>query len=522
HIYLKNFLLISFLTASLLVSFGCTPPSQNSSTPKENLGQGGSAKNHSNLPNKKSPVKKTSTHPRKVISKRELPGWLGASCSRYLVNGRPKALFITKVVPHSPAAKAGLQKGDIILGLNNIPITNLRVFFSTLRAIGAGKLVTLTILSPKKGKKIFTRKLQLGTPTQRIVKSSIQRGVAWLLANQRPDGGWLHYASYYPRSSPPMTALVIAALSSLSSKKPEVKKAIEKGLQYILRHWTPSGLLGDTEDKVLFEGYTTSLTLTALANHKDPKYKTLKAKLIQKLKDMQIKDKDGYSRYDVAYGGWNYWDGKKRILLRTDLSLASFVLESLYEAGVSSKDPVIQRGLYFVQQCQNYDPRDMNWDGGFRFSPVESKAGIFTKNGKDYFRSYGSMTADGLRSFYYCGLPFSHPRAQKAFQWLVHHFSYTHNPGFENSPNKDPVRGIRFYYFTSLAKALASYKIPYIQGSGGKIYWASELSGWLVSRQFPKGFWQNRENLMHEDHQPLATSLAIWCLSTLLPYLPQD
>jgi S1-C subfamily serine protease len=68
--------------------------------------------------------------------------WLGLNTQE--VRGR---LFVSRVTPESPAEKAGLQRGDIILGVNGATPTSLADFYRKLWAIGAaGVTIPLDVL----------------------------------------------------------------------------------------------------------------------------------------------------------------------------------------------------------------------------------------------------------------------------------------------------------------------------------------------------------------------------------------
>ncbi len=56
---------------------------------------------------------------------------------------RGKGVRLSGVVPGSPAAKAGLKKGDIVVGLGGKPLKDLRAYAVALRGLRAGKPVTL-------------------------------------------------------------------------------------------------------------------------------------------------------------------------------------------------------------------------------------------------------------------------------------------------------------------------------------------------------------------------------------------
>lgn len=68
--------------------------------------------------------------------------WLGVNSEE--VRGR---LFVTRVQPGTPADKAGIEKGDIILGVGGKPVTSLIEFYRALWASGpAGADVKLNVL----------------------------------------------------------------------------------------------------------------------------------------------------------------------------------------------------------------------------------------------------------------------------------------------------------------------------------------------------------------------------------------
>jgi squalene-hopene/tetraprenyl-beta-curcumene cyclase len=189
---------------------------------------------------------------------------------------------------------------------------------------------------------------------------------------------------------------------------------------------------------------------------------------------------------------------------------------------VPAEDPAIRKALTFVERCQNVaaddragDPRFD--DGGFFFTttdPVRNKAGIAGKDrlGRTRYHSYGSATADGLRTLLRCGLAKDHPRVVAARGWLERHFSATSNPGtFE--PAREVDRDATYFYYTwSVAHAFRALGVAEIQSNGQRIAWAEALASELIRRQRNDGTWSNRFTASKEDDPLVATPFAAGAL----------
>lgn len=81
--------------------------------------------------------------------------WLGMSTEE--LRGR---LFVARVSPDGPAAKAGLRRGDILVGVGNEEVTSLADFYKKLWARGAaGVEVPLKVLQGTQVKEIGVRSI---------------------------------------------------------------------------------------------------------------------------------------------------------------------------------------------------------------------------------------------------------------------------------------------------------------------------------------------------------------------------
>ncbi|RME02446.1 MAG: PDZ domain-containing protein [Planctomycetota bacterium] len=451
------------------------------------------------------------------------PGWLGATFRSYYDPQRNlRGVRILHVVPFSPAGKANLQPNDVIYQVDRSPTPHPLQLIRFLRQTRPGQKIQILLYRPKT-KQLKRTQLTLGEKNLRkICQQSIELAAKWLISRQLPNGGWPHFLEAQTRAAAPTTALCLAALSALPNAK-RYHTSIEKGLQYLLRQRTKSGMLGDVSAAVKMETYTTALAIIALCQYNREKYQRTIQELVSKLKDAQLDNRAGFSEYDIQYGGWNYFEGKRRSVIRVDVSVASYVLEAFAAANVPRQDPLYPKVLKYLSRCQNVEegkPLNSYLDGGFHFGPLDGKAGIYTApDGNDYFRSYGSPTCDGLRSLLYCGLSPNDYRVQGALTWISKHFTLKRNPGFTTPGPLNFQDGILFYYYASLSKALAQYGRPYLQHKGKKILWANKLVLHLASRQSKEGHWKNSKSVMHEDRLELATALALIALAKSYPFL---
>ncbi|MEM3833506.1 MAG: trypsin-like peptidase domain-containing protein [Thermoprotei archaeon] len=89
-------------------------------------------------------------------------GILGTSLTPQIAEyyGLPveKGALVVNIIPRSPAYKAGLEEGDIIISVNNKPINSIEDLQDTLRTMHVGEIVDIKFY---RGNKILTTKVEL-------------------------------------------------------------------------------------------------------------------------------------------------------------------------------------------------------------------------------------------------------------------------------------------------------------------------------------------------------------------------
>jgi len=333
------------------------------------------------------------------------------------------------------------------------------------------------------------------------VKSSIESGITFLRTQQNKDDG-----SYGPQRDVGVTALVLSAIVNSPAKyRPADGPFVRKAVEFLLDNVAEDGSIRNKKDPSL-ANYKTCASILALVSIEDPKLKPIIEKARKYIIGAQCSEDSGYdSEKDKnAYGGFGYGGGQ-----RPDLSNTQFALSALKAAGLEESDPAFKRVVAFLNRCQNLsETNDMPTagnDGGGFYSPVESKADkVKLPNGKEIYRSYGSMTYALLRCFLLAGIPKDDPRVKAAHAWLRDHYTLDENPEMGN-------QGLYYYYLT-MAEALKLYGDPYIVTKDGQQHhWAAELAQKLVSLQ-KSGSWANNTGRFWEDDKTLCTAYAVLTL----------
>jgi squalene-hopene/tetraprenyl-beta-curcumene cyclase len=352
------------------------------------------------------------------------------------------------------------------------------------------------------------------------VKDAIDRGTNWLLRKQNPDGGYGPSFGVKDTSDVGLTAFALYALARSPRKyKEHDGPFISKAVDFILARQQADGAIYDPKDPSL-QNYKTSVAILALTALDRAKYAGPIAKAAGFIKSQQATEERGYEKgRHLSYGGIGYGGemGKE------DNSNMTFSLEALREAGVSGADDLWIKARVFVARTINTKVVDplvkaagvgTTGDGGARYQPAGTRGPVETIDGDQVFSSYGSMTYAALKSLLYTQLRKEDPLVQGLVGWIRSHWTVKENPGMATS--SDPAKGQQglFYYYHTMAKALAALGEPVIVDDRGvKHVWAKDLGEHLVSIQRPDGSWDNPAERWMEGIEVLDTAYAIVTLT---------
>jgi len=338
----------------------------------------------------------------------------------------------------------------------------------------------------------------LPPPLRARAGESIDRALAFFQKQQREDGSWEQY--------PAITAMVLKCFFDSPARPRQADHPfLARGLAYLVGKTHANGAIYDRDLPV----YNTAVAVTALRAAGDPEYEAVIQRAREFLVGMQADEGEGLGSTDLWYGGFGY--GAES---RPDLSNLSLAVGALREAGLPQDSPVWERVVTFVSRCQNNtstnDAVAAGDDGGLFYSPTESKAGrILLPNDKLGYKSYGSMTYAGLKSFIYAHVERDDPRVQAALRWVRNNYTLDENPKMGN-------QGLYYYYHT-FAKALDAYgEEVLVDADGTEHRWRAELTEKLLSLQREDGSWQNVHPRWWESNPVLATAYAVLALEICL------
>jgi hypothetical protein len=339
-------------------------------------------------------------------------------------------------------------------------------------------------------------------PTQlERIDTALSRAGSFLVTRQHDDGAWRSKTYSALRDGWSVTPLVALALR-MAPQEPASAGAYRRGVDY-LGTIAPGGVVR-TAPEVSYPLHAYALGALVLGAPDNKRHRATHGALLQAIRGLQLSKARGWSPSEPSFGGWGYGseatrrpDAKAGELPTANLSATVLAIGALVLGGTPLQDQALDEARSFVDRCRDRD------DGGYFFSPAELGA---NKAGSDASgpRSYGSMTADGLRSSLRLGRPIDDPDVVGAVGWLDRSFDPANNPGA--FPPSDEVRRDSSYFYWVWSAAHAMRHL-------GRRGWAEALVEELLRRQQVDGSWRNAASEMREDDPLVSTPFAIAALA---------
>jgi squalene-hopene/tetraprenyl-beta-curcumene cyclase len=365
------------------------------------------------------------------------------------------------------------------------------------------------------------------------IDAALAKAGKYLQQKQSDDGAWRSETYSALRGGAPLSAYVMSSMFYLPQAGPTMPDSYNKGVGYLLGFVDDDGRIRNSNPKMLYPAYTASMASRAVPLlDRGPRNLQAQQAWLKFMRQRQLAEQLGWQPSDREYGGWGFSielprkpepGQPKDRFLESNLSATLFGVAALRSAEVPADEPIYEKILVFVRRCQNFsdDPAqgDPEFDdGGFFFMPddiFQNKAGVagVDRHGRERIRSYGTMTADGLRALYRCGLPKDHPRVVAAKKWLETHFSATDNPGVFPEDRAVLQNATYYYWAWSVSHAFMGLGIDEIETKNGKVLWAEALAAELIKRQRDDGSWVNRFTDSREDDPLVATPWAAAALA---------
>jgi hypothetical protein len=363
---------------------------------------------------------------------------------------------------------------------------------------------------------------------QSVIDKAIDDGVAWLVAQQNPDGSW---GSYYTVACTGLAVLKLeehsvdakygyGLLSPFDLGNPYLEN-MENGLNYIFLNANvidisvqPAGNPDTNGDNkgVYFGGeetYETAIAIMAIAASRSPDrvVHVLGSEVDNWTYENVVQDAVDYLAFGqtdnyagVYRGGW-YYEANEYYSDQSNSGWATFGLGFAESPtyGFMSTIPAFVKTEenYWVNYIQSHDNENYpDYYGGAGYEGPNSWVNIL-------------KTGHLLYQMEFLGDTAATPRVQDAVDYLVRHWNDNDvDPGWRGAP--DGVAG--YQAMNNVMKGLFTLGIRVIGG----IDWQTEFENVLLAQQLDDGSWPN--SYWDEDvNNILSTEWALLCLEMIVP-----
>lgn len=349
-------------------------------------------------------------------------------------------------------------------------------------------------------------------------EAAVNRAKQWLMDRQNEAGHW---------SSPQWPALTGLSVWALSlSDSTRDSGSVRRGVDYILSTAHPDGSIFVKPSEERRGGglsnYNTAIAMVGLylSGIEEARPYVLRAR--------RFVAGAQHLGGDVYHGGFGYDAVTQRVY--ADLSNTFIAIEGMrltqdiedFRTDGERVDFDREAATEFVSSIQNRrESNPAEWvsdhpedKGGFAYRPEDSRGLVRqTADGKEAFRTFGSMTYAGMLSLIYADVDRNDPRIRSAFEWATRNWTVE-----ENMPAGQEGY---FYFINVLSKAMATYGQNVFQRENGEdVNWRVDIINELVRRQRidenGNGFWLNDDNRYWEGDPVLVTAYALIALQVAL------
>ena len=286
------------------------------------------------------------------------------------------------------------------------------------------------------------------------LETAITNGANFLLSKQATDGHWSD------PQMPALTALPLWALSNArlaqsnnlgNPNNRTIEQSISSGVRFVLATQRPDGGFYVPKPGRGGSGlgnYNTSVCLSALFDSGlAPKEALLRARTYIASSQLQGDD--------TMAGGFGYDKVSRRRY--ADLSNTSYAMSAMaktasleeFRTGGQKADIDWDKALAFVQNLMETEGPDK---GGAAYNERTPQAGTSTNaQGRVHLRAYGSMTYAAVLSMCSAKLDRGDPRVRQSLEYLTRYWSVDENPGMGG-------QGL-YYFYDIMARALSAAQV---------------------------------------------------------------
>lgn len=355
--------------------------------------------------------------------------------------------------------------------------------------------------------------LRANEPSAEAVQASLDAGLSYLAAAQRDDGAW-HSETYGVFRSGAELTPFLGSLWHEVPASPLRTRVVGRIHAHLTSLIDANGDVREGGRGLAYPVFTAAHSVICLPERP----RTAFLRLVRR---EQYTADHGWRQADATWGGWGYGYVVPRPPTDADrvaaanLTATRAALLALQAARVPADDPALQAARQFVCRCQNFAP-DLSdgADGGFFFSPtdtIRNKAGATGPADRPRPVSYGTCTADGLRSLALTGVGPADPRFQAALAWWDRHFTAHRIPG-QFVADREPLRDSYFFYYVATAAQTCRLLLALEIDPDRQRDRLNLLVTELLRRQDRSGSWSNPDTDGKENDPLVATPMALEAL----------